>query len=619
MASPKPDNAGGSPRDGVIKDNISAGSSPGESPIVAQEEADGDASDSAFGDDAESSTASISSSILEYRKFQGRTFHSERYNTEYFTPNDEQQRDSIDITHHVLTLLLAGKLTLVPLEDDIQRVLDVGTGTVTSPMNTPTLRSSEPTSLQFNPPNVKFELEDATKDWSWPENHFNLVHVRFLMGAIADWGTLFKEASRCCKPGGFVESGEINPTFYSDDGSIDKVEALQTWNRLVIESGKGFGRSFTNIENDVQLFRDAGLVDVQSFDFKVPIGGWPKDEKMRKVGQFLRASIENDLEGYTMMVWHKIMNWPEDEYQVFLMNMRKAFKDKRIHGYMRVRYLFKIWGLLRVQSDPAGLITNFGSHRLELLITSFAEEIGYSPLKTTSNDALWKAMRAHADRTDVPYEEGTHSWLMFKVGYVYPVFAMFHERFCADEKQSIPLLQTSADLMKLTFKYWDPLIANFIVTASLNFLNSNALEARDEFHTIELTKADRSWAWFLREKDGVGEVYAWFTFPKALFPDISLFLEVVPDLCIWIGLTNDVLSFYKEELAGETHNYIHNRGLRKNPSKLMRLVLKGREPYLKLLNTHLLGYIAFHKLNSRYRLWEVGLGEDATDRTVLGP
>ncbi len=36
MASPKPDNAGGSPRDGVIKDNISAGSSPAEGPIVAQ-------------------------------------------------------------------------------------------------------------------------------------------------------------------------------------------------------------------------------------------------------------------------------------------------------------------------------------------------------------------------------------------------------------------------------------------------------------------------------------------------------------------------------------------------------------------------------------------------------
>lgn len=45
----------------------------------------------------ESSTASITSSILEYRKFQGRTYHSDRHPTEYFTPNDEQQSESIDI------------------------------------------------------------------------------------------------------------------------------------------------------------------------------------------------------------------------------------------------------------------------------------------------------------------------------------------------------------------------------------------------------------------------------------------------------------------------------------------------------------------------------------------
>ncbi|KAF5705919.1 hypothetical protein FMUND_11895 [Fusarium mundagurra] len=243
--------------------------------------------------------------------------------------------------HHTLTLLLDGKLTLVPLKDDIQvggpsghrdtygdtdklkRALDVGTGTGISLMG----RSSDTdwysdfadehpnvevigtdlSSIQpsWVPPNVKFELEDATKDWSW--------HVRFLMGAKADWGTLFKEASQCCKTGGFVESGEINPTFYSDDGSIDDIEALQTWNQLVIESA-----------NVIQA----------------PIGGWPRDEKMRKVGQFLRASIENNLEGHTMRVWHQIMDWPEDEYQVFLLNMRTAFKDKRIHGYIRVRYVY---------------------------------------------------------------------------------------------------------------------------------------------------------------------------------------------------------------------------------------------------------------------------------------
>ncbi|KAF4449578.1 hypothetical protein F53441_7145 [Fusarium austroafricanum] len=252
-----------------------------------------------------SSTASVSSSILEYRKFQGRTFHSESYNTEYFTPNDEQQRDSIDITHHVLTLLLDGKLSIVPLKDDIQRVLDVGTGTGIWAIDfadehpTAEVIGTDLSPIQPNwvPPNVKFELEDASKSWTWPDNHFDLVHMRFMMGAIADWGALFKEAFHCCKPGGFVESGEINPTFYSDDNSIDSVDALQTWNRLVGESEKGFGRSFTGIKNDVQLLHDAGFTDVQTVDFKVPIGGWAKDEKLRQVGQYLRASIENDLEG----------------------------------------------------------------------------------------------------------------------------------------------------------------------------------------------------------------------------------------------------------------------------------------------------------------------------------
>ncbi|EWY85541.1 hypothetical protein FOYG_12691 [Fusarium oxysporum NRRL 32931] len=380
MVSPRTESRGGSPRHGIARQNISAGGSPVGNPIVAQEN-ERDISDSAFGDDAsvvlrmiefnrETSTTSISSSILKYRKTQGRTFHSERHNTEYFTPNDEQQRDSIDITHHVLTLLLNGKPTLVPLKDKIQisgtsghrnvrgnidklkRVLDVGTGTGIDfadehPDAEVIGTYLSPIQPRWVPPNVKFELEDATKDWSWPENHFDLVHVRFLISAIADWGTLFKEASHYCKPGGLVESGEINPTFYSDDGTIDDVEALQTWNKLVIESGKGFGRSFTDIENDVQLFREAGLVDVKSFDFKAPIGGWPKDEKCERLVNSSVLQSRMTSRGYTMMAWHHIMNWPKDEYQVFLMNMREAFKDKRIHGYMRVRYVTVASQMLR--------------------------------------------------------------------------------------------------------------------------------------------------------------------------------------------------------------------------------------------------------------------------------
>lgn len=59
------------------------------------------------------STESVSSSILQYRTLHGRTFHSDRYaDVQYFTPNDDQQQTSIDITCDSSALNLCNELTL---------------------------------------------------------------------------------------------------------------------------------------------------------------------------------------------------------------------------------------------------------------------------------------------------------------------------------------------------------------------------------------------------------------------------------------------------------------------------------------------------------------------------
>ncbi|RFN45506.1 hypothetical protein FIE12Z_10269 [Fusarium flagelliforme] len=260
--------------------------------------------DSSIGDDVASSTTSVSSSILEYRKFHGRTYHSDKYDSEYFAPNDERQRDSMDITHHSLTLLLDGKLTLAPIKEGPMKVLDVGTGSGiwaidfadAYPSSTVTGTDLSPIQPTFIPPNVQFHIEDATSPWTFPPSHFDFVHIRYLIGAISDWGALFKEAFRCCTPGGYIESAEINPLFVSDDGSIDNVEAFQTWNKICRECEGAFGRSLCEIGDDVGLLKKAGFEELQVTDFKMPVGGWAKDENLRRVGQYLRAAIENDLE-----------------------------------------------------------------------------------------------------------------------------------------------------------------------------------------------------------------------------------------------------------------------------------------------------------------------------------
>lgn len=52
------------------------------------------------------------------------------------------------------------------------------------------------------------------------------------------------------------------------------------------------------------------------------------------------TTYANNCLGYTLLLWNNILQWGEDEYQVFLMEMRKYLRNRKVHGYMRVRYVY---------------------------------------------------------------------------------------------------------------------------------------------------------------------------------------------------------------------------------------------------------------------------------------
>ncbi|KAJ7469356.1 hypothetical protein B0H11DRAFT_2044061, partial [Mycena galericulata] len=66
---------------------------------------------------------------------------------------------------------------------------------------------------------------------------------------------------------------------------------------------------------------------------------------------------------------------------------------------------------------------------------------------------------------------------------------------------------------------------------------------------------------YLRSKSGIAEAYAAGIFKASKDQNIPLerFIRVSPDLTFSIEVMNDILSFHKEELAGETYNLIHLR------------------------------------------------------------
>ncbi|KAK0710521.1 S-adenosyl-L-methionine-dependent methyltransferase [Apiosordaria backusii] len=298
-----------------------------------------------------SSTASLSSSIFEYRNINGRTFHSDKTNAEYWGPNDDKQLQSQDIIHHVLTLVLQGELYLAPIDPGrISKVLDVGTGgglwaidfADLHPNTEVTGTDISPVQPSWVPPNVRFEIEDATQPWTFRENSFDFVHMRYLFGSIADWDGLFAQAYAATKPGGWIESFEADANLYSEDGTVTEDSPMGTWTKVFKEAKKKFGRTFFPIEEDVQRqgIEKAGFVNVTVKDFKVPMTGFPKDPKLKEIGQYSHLSIEQDLEGMVLYIFGEVMGWSVVEIHAFLAHFRKQMRDKSCHPLFPVRIVY---------------------------------------------------------------------------------------------------------------------------------------------------------------------------------------------------------------------------------------------------------------------------------------
>ena len=48
------------------------------------------------------------------------------------------------------------------------------------------------------PDNVVFEIDDVESEWLYPENRFDLVHSRYMIGAIEDWKAMIQKAFKYC-------------------------------------------------------------------------------------------------------------------------------------------------------------------------------------------------------------------------------------------------------------------------------------------------------------------------------------------------------------------------------------------------------------------------------------
>ncbi|OAA58024.1 methyltransferase domain-containing protein [Niveomyces insectorum RCEF 264] len=261
---------------------------------------DDDDAESSLGEDKLSSTASLSSSILKYRTYQGRTYHSEIGDANYCDMADQFPDAMV-------------------------------TGTDVSPI--------QPT---WVPPNVEFEIDDCTSDWTFAENEFDFVHIRYMGGCIPDWYGFFRQAYNVLAPGGYLESHEGSPNVYSDDGTLPPDSAIAQWGPLFVTGGKLLGRSFTVVDDGTQrkAMEAAGFVDVAEKLVKVPSGSWPADPRLKEIGLYAQHAVESDVEGF-ILFFTKVQQWSREQVEVYIAHLRKELRSLKhhVHYYQKL-----VWG-----------------------------------------------------------------------------------------------------------------------------------------------------------------------------------------------------------------------------------------------------------------------------------
>lgn len=129
---------------------------------------------------------------------------------------------------------------------------------------------------------------------------------------------------------------EYSVHWRADDGSIPEDHVFKRWSDLFIEAGERSGKTFRILDLQKQYVIDVGLKNVEEQRYKMPVGPWSRDPKLKEIGRWHLLECYEGIEGWAMALLTRVMGWTFEEVQLFLAEVRTAFKDCRVHGYTSV-------------------------------------------------------------------------------------------------------------------------------------------------------------------------------------------------------------------------------------------------------------------------------------------
>ncbi|KAK7522516.1 S-adenosyl-L-methionine-dependent methyltransferase [Phyllosticta citriasiana] len=286
---------------------------------------------------------------LHDREFQKLSVESQIY----CVPVDVLEEQRLENQHQVLRYLFDGRLFFPPVKCP-RRILDCGYGrghwALDMALNYP---HSEVTAIDLypapelpddQPDNLECEVWDLNEPLvpSYKPNTYDLIHSRFVAPGIKKhrWPGYMRDMCRLLRPGGWVQTVELYYIIQSDSGLLTDGHALMQWSngyRYSMDSDRD-PRAGRNLG---QLMRNAGLEDVNEVTYRLPIGGWSTDPKMRHVGELNLENFGAMLDSLAVWPFIEKLEWSKDQVAALTCKAREEAKDTRLKLYMP---LTVVWG-----------------------------------------------------------------------------------------------------------------------------------------------------------------------------------------------------------------------------------------------------------------------------------
>lgn len=93
----------------------------------------------------------------------------------------------------------------------------------------------------------------------------------------------------------------------ADDGSIATDHVFKRWSDIFVEAGEKMGKTFRILDLQKQYVVEAGFENVVETRYKMPVGPWSSDPKLKEVGRWHRLECFEGIEGWSMALLTRVM------------------------------------------------------------------------------------------------------------------------------------------------------------------------------------------------------------------------------------------------------------------------------------------------------------------------